>query len=238
MLISSFTTSLRLSKLRFTMKSSIATATRGGLSKRRRISTTIGVCSCQRRFNWETNGVANNKIVKIVAALAVGTVALVFLSPLLFPVSQPNNSVPTINRKARKSSASIIVATKSATSAPVAAVVKTAPASPNVDETDATNLVGSAIVADNKLGIASVDLIAKSNPKGAGTFVYVQQTRFSGVERDLIWMVIEGKAYALNSPSKMVTPDLSWPREAEDETWAQTKIDKFSGADEAIKLIR
>lgn len=101
---------------------------------------------------------------------------------------------------------------------------------------NAINLVSKA-VEQNKLGVTAKDLVTKMNPKGEGTFVYIPQTRFSGVERYVIWMVVDSKAFSLNSPSKMVTPSLPWPREGEEATWNKTGIDKFSGASEAIKII-
>jgi len=101
---------------------------------------------------------------------------------------------------------------------------------------NAINLVSKAI-EQNKFGVTAKDLVTKKSPKGEGTFVYVPQKRFSGVERYVIWMVVDSKAYSLNSPSKMVTPSLPWPREGDDATWNKTGIDKFSGASEAIKII-
>jgi hypothetical protein len=103
-------------------------------------------------------------------------------------------------------------------------------------EQNAISLVSKAI-EQNKLNVTAKDLVTKKNPKGEGTFVYVPQTSFSGVERYVIWMVVDSRAYALNSPSKMVTPSLPWPREGDDTTWNKTGIDKFSGASEAIKII-
>lgn len=69
-------------------------------------------------------------------------------------------------------------------------------------------------VQPNKLGIGGREFRVKRNPVGIGSFVYDPRTRFSGVERLLVWWVPEeGKVYPLNSPSKMVTPELRWPRE-------------------------
>jgi hypothetical protein len=50
------------------------------------------------------------------------------------------------------------------------------------DEVNATRLVGLSIES-NKLNVGLHDLIAKKNPKGDGVFVYVSETRYSGVER-------------------------------------------------------
>lgn len=69
-------------------------------------------------------------------------------------------------------------------------------------------------VQPNNLGIGGREFRVKRNPVGSGSFVYDPRTRFSGVERLLVWWVPEeGKVYPLNSPSKMVTPQLRWPRE-------------------------
>lgn len=104
------------------------------------------------------------------------------------------------------------------------------------EEVNAVRLV-SGSVESNKLNVISSDLRAKENPKGDGVFVYVPQTRFSGVERYLIWLVVDAKGYALNSPSKMVTPSLPWPRDADEATWNKTGINKFNGASEAIDIL-
>lgn len=106
----------------------------------------------------------------------------------------------------------------------------------SAEEVNALRLV-SAAIESNKLNVTSADLKAKKNPKGQGVFVYVSQTRYSGVERHVIWMTIDSKAYALNSPSKMVTPSLSWPRDADEPTWNKTGINKYNGASEAIEIV-
>lgn len=104
------------------------------------------------------------------------------------------------------------------------------------EEANAVKLVNAAIET-NKLNVTSNDLKAKKNPKGDGVFVYVPQTRYSGVERYVIWMVVDSQAYALNSPSKMVTPSLPWPRDADEATWNKTGINKYNGASEAIEIV-
>lgn len=74
-------------------------------------------------------------------------------------------------------------------------------------------------VEPNKLRVGGGRLRVKRNPVGEGCFVYDPKTRFYGVERFLVWWVLnEGKifaskAYPLNGPSKMVTPGLKWARE-------------------------
>ena len=69
-------------------------------------------------------------------------------------------------------------------------------------------------IKPNKLRIGGDGLRVKRNPVGEGCFVYEPRIRFYGVDRKLVWWVPkDGKAYPLNGPSKMVTPDLKWPRE-------------------------
>lgn len=69
-------------------------------------------------------------------------------------------------------------------------------------------------IEPNKLRVGGREFRVKRNPVGKGCFVYDPRTRFYGVERNLVWWIPkEDKAYPLNSPSKMVTPGLKWPRE-------------------------
>ena len=106
----------------------------------------------------------------------------------------------------------------------------------SAEEVNAVKLV-SAAIEPNKLSVTSNDLKTKKNPRGDGVFVYVLETRYSGVERYVIWMVVDLEAYALNSPSKMVTPSLPWPRDADEATWNKTGINKYNGASEAIEIV-
>lgn len=55
---------------------------------------------------------------------------------------------------------------------------------------------------NGKLGVSKSDLDVKINPKGQGVFVYVPQTRFNGVSRYLLWLVIDDQGFALNGASK------------------------------------
>ena len=88
----------------------------------------------------------------------------------------------------------------------------------------------------NQLGIEASHLSKMPNPKGEGTFVYVPQTRYSGVERYVIWLVIENRAFALNGATKNIIPSLPWPREAPDDLWQRTGLEK-SQATEAIRIV-
>ena len=99
----------------------------------------------------------------------------------------------------------------------------------------ALNVV-SATLGYNTLNVKASDLQAIDNSKGEGVFIYVPKTRFGGAERYIIWMVIDGKAYALNGPTKKVTPNLPWPRDAPKNTWKKTGLDMYM-ATEAIGLV-
>lgn len=81
-----------------------------------------------------------------------------------------------------------------------------------------------ALEIPNKLKVAGREFITKQNPKGEGTFVYDPRTRFSGIQRNLMWIVLGETAYALNGPSKMLTPSLPWPREAKPGEWEKTGL--------------
>ncbi len=97
-------------------------------------------------------------------------------------------------------------------------------------------LVILALELPNKLRVSGREFRTKPNPKGAGIFVYDPRTRFNGVERYLIWLVVNDEAYALNGASKKLTPSLKWPREAAPEVWKATGLDPYS-ASEAIKIV-
>ena len=88
----------------------------------------------------------------------------------------------------------------------------------------------------NQLDIEASHLSEMPNPKGEGTFVYVPQTRHSDVERYVIWLVIEDRAFVLNGATKNITPSLPWPREAPDDLWQRTGLEK-SQATEAIRIV-
>jgi len=96
--------------------------------------------------------------------------------------------------------------------------------------------VVAGAIGSNKLNITLSDLQEKPNPKGEGIFVYVPQTQFNGVERFVIWMVIDGQAYPLNGATKDVTPSLIWPREAPESVWQTTGISPYV-ATEAIEIV-
>lgn len=91
---------------------------------------------------------------------------------------------------------------------------------------EATEIVAHAL-GHNKLGVTPDQLQVKPNPKGKGEIVYVERTRYFGVERLVLWMVIDGRAFPMNGATKNITPDLDWPREAEPGLWEQTNLDPY-----------
>jgi hypothetical protein len=88
----------------------------------------------------------------------------------------------------------------------------------------------------NKLGIRESDLQTMPNPKGAGTFVFSPKTQFFGVERLILWLVLDGKAYALNGTTKGLTPELPYPRDADGSAWAKTGLAQ-NDPSEALRIV-
>jgi hypothetical protein len=104
------------------------------------------------------------------------------------------------------------------------------------DDHYARSIVILALQMPNNLKVGGAEFKTKPNPKGTGVFVYDPRTRFNGVQRNLVWLVIEDEAYPLNGPSKTLTPELKWPREAAPSLWKQTGLDPYS-ATEALKIV-
>lgn len=104
------------------------------------------------------------------------------------------------------------------------------------DDHYARSIVILALQLPNDLRVGGAEFRTKPNPKGAGVFVYDPRTRFNGVERNLVWLVVKDQAYPLNGPSKTLTPKLKWPREAEPSMWKQTGLDRYS-ATEALEIV-
>lgn len=91
----------------------------------------------------------------------------------------------------------------------------------------ATEIVATHLDPENELGITADMLEAIDNPHGEGEIVFIPQTRWRGVRRTVVWVVIDGEAYAINAPSKLTTPELPWPREAERAVWERTGLDPY-----------
>ena len=104
------------------------------------------------------------------------------------------------------------------------------------DDHYARGIVIQALALPNELGVGGREFRTKVNPKGQGIFVYDPRTRFSGVKRNLIWLVINNTAYPLNGPSKKLTPSLRWPREANEAVWKTTGLNQYM-ATEAIEIV-
>lgn len=117
---------------------------------------------------------------------------------------------------------------------PVAAAARP-PAQPE-DDHYARGIVIQALTMPNKLGVGGREFRTKPNPKGEGVFVYDPRTEFAGVQRNLIWLIVKNTAYALNGPSKTLTPSLKWPREADQAIWRTTSLDPHA-ATEAIEIV-
>ncbi len=94
----------------------------------------------------------------------------------------------------------------------------------------------AALLPKNELGILPSDLKAKDNPKGEGVFVYAEPTHYIGVERQILWLMIDDKVYPLNGATKDITPALDFPRDADETVWSKTGLDKYN-AEEAIGLV-
>ncbi|WP_282159409.1 hypothetical protein [Shimia thalassica] len=65
----------------------------------------------------------------------------------------------------------------------------------------------------NMFGLESSDLHIVANPKGAGLFVFVPQTRHAGAERLFIWFSNNRLLASLNGPSFTATPSLAFPKD-------------------------
>ena len=91
-------------------------------------------------------------------------------------------------------------------------------------------------IKPNKLNVDGEEFLTLNNPKGKGVLVYDPRTKFNGVDRNLIWMVVGGQAHPLNGASKEITPSLKWPRDADSSAWKKTGLDPYI-ATEAIEIV-
>jgi len=104
------------------------------------------------------------------------------------------------------------------------------------DDHYARGVVIQELQLPNKLQVGGREFKTKINPTGEGVLVYDPRTRFNGIKRNLIWLVLNDTAYPLNGPSKMLTPHLKWPREVPEREWAKTGLSPFN-ATEAIEIV-
>ena len=94
----------------------------------------------------------------------------------------------------------------------------------SVDEALFHGMARAAVIHNiepNQLGVGGERLRVKRNPTPpGGAFVYDPRERFQGTQRFLVWWVPLGddpsalEVYPLNSPSKLVTPNLEFPARA------------------------
>ena len=91
-------------------------------------------------------------------------------------------------------------------------------------------------IEPNNLKVGGREFQTMPNPKGAGVFVFDPRTRFDGIKRNLIWLVVNQQAYPLNGPSKTITPTLKWPREADQKIWNTTGLSPYMATD-AIEIV-
>ena len=89
-----------------------------------------------------------------------------------------------------------------------------------VEETQFHALARAEVILNigpNKLNVGGSRFRVKRNPTSlGGAFVYDPATEFQGVERYLVWWVPDDdpsilRAYPLNAPSQLVTPELMFP---------------------------
>lgn len=130
-----------------------------------------------------------------------------------------------------KPTATATVAQQQATSTQPPPATVTQPADPN----EALRIVSTSL-GSNKLGVTDSGLKTAANTQGDGTFVYVDQTRFFGVERFIIWLVLDGVAYPVNGATKDITPELPWPRDADPAVWERTGLSPYD-AREALGIV-
>jgi len=104
-------------------------------------------------------------------------------------------------------------------------------------EKAARAVVARALNPANRPGITAENLVSMPNPNGHGVFVFVQKPyRVRGVNQRFVWMVLNGKAYALNGPTKEVAPPLPWSREAPQGDWIRTNLNRYTAVD-AMKIV-
>ena len=66
------------------------------------------------------------------------------------------------------------------------------------------------------------------NPVGDGVFIYEPETRFFGVERYFVWVVLDNHIILINGATKNMTPNLPYSREVPSELWNRTNLNTSS----------
>lgn len=101
------------------------------------------------------------------------------------------------------------------------------------------DVVQSVIRSDNEFQFNNRDisLLSVPNPRGEGDFVFSDRSRFYGVRRFYVWVVLDGEAFPLNGSSMDVSLNLRWPRMI--EGWKErTGLSPFSPAQDADRILR
>lgn len=82
----------------------------------------------------------------------------------------------------------------------------------------------------NRLNLGGNTFRVKRHPAGVGCFVYEPRTSFAGVVRQIVWWVNDDNtAFAMNSPSKTLTPALEFPPTGAIQPTHQVVAYVFSG---------
>lgn len=85
-------------------------------------------------------------------------------------------------------------------------------------------------LAPNGLNLGGSTFRVRRHPAGLGCFVYEPRTSFAGVVRQLVWWVNDDNtAFAMNSPSKTLTPALEFPPTAAIQPTHQVVAYVFGG---------
>ena len=101
---------------------------------------------------------------------------------------------------------------------------------------DPIQLVGR-LIKTTAFGITIGDLKQKPNPRGKGTFVFVPQTRFWGMERFFIWFVNGRHASKLSGATNKLTPNLPFPRHADYEIWKDSGLKSSEATSFGLKVV-
>jgi len=86
--------------------------------------------------------------------------------------------------------------------------------------------VSREVPSSNPAAISSSDLAATPIPRGDGVVVYVKNRKAPR----FAWVVLDGQAYACNSQTKSLTPQVPYTFEALWDTWKQTGLDPANTA--------
>jgi hypothetical protein len=116
---------------------------------------------------------------------------------------------------------------------PAPVVVTPAPAGAFIDPLD---MVG-AVLTPNPLGLTVKDLVARKNPNGEGTFVYAPRVMGAPAERRVVWMVLDGRVYAINHAATVLTPSFATPATVDDVLWARTGLNRLNAEQEAVRIV-